>query len=87
MLINSEGTIIRIHAGDVSVLGRATQGVKIMKFDEETKLVAMAKVINEDEEVEKQEAEQEQEKASKEEAGQQDDGEEQVEIKLYEPGK
>ena len=81
MLINSEGTIIRISAGDVSVLGRATQGVKIMKFDDETKLVAMAKVINEDEEIEKQEAEQEQEGS----AGESSEGEEdqQVEIKLY----
>ena len=81
MLINSEGTIIRINAGEVSVLGRATQGVKIMKFDNETKLVAMAKVINEDEEIEKQEAEEAQdEKASEASA----DNDEQVEIKLYE---
>ncbi len=80
MLINSEGTIIRISAGDVSVLGRATQGVKIMKFDDETKLVAMAKVINEDEEIEKQEAEQATgEKPA--EADSEDDA--QVEIKLY----
>ena len=87
MLINSEGTIIRIHAGDVSVLGRATQGVKIMKFAEETKLVAMAKVINEDEEVEKQEAEQEgaSEKTAEEPDGKEDDG--QIEIQLYEPDK
>ncbi len=81
MLINSEGTIIRISAGDVSVLGRATQGVKIMKFDDETKLVAMAKVINEDEEIEKQEAEEEQGEAS-EAAGEED---QQVEIQLYDP--
>ena len=88
MLINSEGTIIRIHAGDVSVLGRATQGVKIMKFDEETKLVAMAKVINEDEEVEKQEAEQNANTESKADSDQDDDElDGQVEIKLYEPDK
>ena len=88
MLINSEGTIIRIHAGDVSVLGRATQGVKIMKFDEETKLVAMAKVINEDEEVEKQEAEQNANAESKADSDQDDDElDGQVEIKLYEPDK
>ena len=100
MLINSEGTIIRIHAKDVSVLGRATQGVKIMKFAEDTKLVAMAKVINEDEEVEKQEAEQDSEKAKTEEGkakasgkkaegkaeeAEKEDGD-QIEIKLYEPG-
>ena len=71
----------RISAGDVSVLGRATQGVKIMKFDDETKLVALAKVINEDEEIEKQEAEEEQGEAS-EAAGEED---QQVEIQLYDP--
>lgn len=81
MLINSEGTIIRIHAKDVSVLGRATQGVKIMKFDEEAKLVAMAKVINEDEEVEKQEAKESKKQSEKE--SEEDD--QQVEIKLYDP--
>ena len=31
ILINSEGTVIRIKAKEVSVLGRATQGVKIMR--------------------------------------------------------
>ena len=82
MLINSEGTIIRINAGEVSVLGRATQGVKIMKFDNETKLVAMAKVINEDEEIEKQEAEEAQEEKASEASA--DEDEAQVEIKLYE---
>ncbi|WP_425757535.1 DNA gyrase subunit A [Ihubacter sp. rT4E-8] len=49
LMINSEGIIIRIRAGEVSKLGRATQGVKIMKVEEDTKIVAMAKVIKEDE--------------------------------------
>ena len=50
LMINSEGIIIRIRAGEVSKLGRATQGVKIMKVDDDTKIVAMAKVIKEDDE-------------------------------------
>ena len=50
MLINSEGVIIRIRAEEVSVLGRATQGVRIMKVDEDVRLVAMAKVISDGEE-------------------------------------
>ena len=45
LLINSEGIIIRIRANEISELGRATQGVKIMKVQDETKIVAMAKVI------------------------------------------
>ncbi|MCI8284553.1 MAG: DNA gyrase subunit A [Firmicutes bacterium] len=48
MLINSDGIIIRIKASDVSRLGRATQGVRIMKVDEDVNIIAMAKVINED---------------------------------------
>ncbi len=47
-LINSDGIIIRIRAKEVSVLGRATQGVKIMKAEGDTKIVAMAKAIKEE---------------------------------------
>ncbi|MDR3295562.1 MAG: DNA gyrase subunit A, partial [Clostridiales Family XIII bacterium] len=49
LLINSDGIIIRVNAGDVSKLNRATQGVKIMKVGNETNIIAMAKVIQEDE--------------------------------------
>ena len=48
MLINSNGVIIRIKASDVSRLGRATQGVRIMKVDEGTKIISMAKVVKDD---------------------------------------
>jgi DNA gyrase subunit A len=57
-LINSQGIIIRIRAGEVSELGRATQGVKIMKVEEDTKIVAMAKAIREEEVEENKETEQ-----------------------------
>ena len=50
-LINSDGIIIRIEASDVSKLGRTTQGVRIMKVDEESEIVAMAKSIREDSEL------------------------------------
>lgn len=50
MMLNSDGVIIRIRANDVSVSGRATQGVKIMKITGENEIVAMAKVIREDDE-------------------------------------
>lgn len=49
MLINSEGTVIRIKANEVSKLGRATQGVKIMRTDEDTDIISMTKVIREEE--------------------------------------
>ena len=48
MLINSDGIIIRIKADDVSRLGRATQGVRIMKVAEDANIIAMAKVVNEE---------------------------------------
>lgn len=48
MLINSDGIIIRIKAGDVSRLGRATQGVRIMKVAEDANIIAMAKVVSEE---------------------------------------
>ncbi|MDD2217229.1 MAG: DNA gyrase subunit A [Eubacteriales bacterium] len=50
MLINSDGIIIRIKASDVSRLGRATQGVKIMRVQDDANLVTLAKVIKEDDE-------------------------------------
>ena len=50
LLINSDGIIIRVNADEISRLGRATQGVKIMKVEDDTKIVAMAKLIKEDDE-------------------------------------
>ena len=49
LLINSEGTIIRIKSADVSKLGRATQGVKIMRTDDDVNIISIAKVIKEEE--------------------------------------
>lgn len=48
LLINSDGIIIRIAAKDVSELGRATLGVKIMKVAEDTNIISMAKVIQDE---------------------------------------
>ena len=48
LIINSDGIIIRIQAKDVSKLGRATQGVKIMKVSEDTNIIALAKVNEKD---------------------------------------
>ena len=49
MLINSKGTIIRIAAREISRLGRATQGVKIMRVGDDIEIISMSKVINEEE--------------------------------------
>ena len=49
LLINSSGVIIRIPAKEISKLGRATQGVKIMNVGEDVNIIALAKVIKEEE--------------------------------------
>ena len=48
MLINSDGVIIRIRAGEVTKSGRTTQGVKIMKVEKGKKIVSFAKVVDEE---------------------------------------
>jgi len=48
MLITQSGQIIRIHVGDIRVIGRSTQGVKVMDLEGEDRLVAIAKVAERD---------------------------------------
>ena len=48
MLINSDGIIIRMSAGEISRLGRATQGVKIMNVADDVNIIALAKVAREE---------------------------------------
>ena len=57
LLINSDGIIIRIRADEVSELGRSTQGVRIMKVEDDSKIVSMARVINEEDEEDNEEEE------------------------------
>lgn len=49
MLINSDGIIIRMEAKEISRLGRATQGVKIMNIADGTNIISLAKVARQDE--------------------------------------
>ncbi len=48
MVITAEGVIIRTKVKDISETSRNTQGVKIMKPDENDRIVALARVIGED---------------------------------------
>ena len=52
LLITDTGTIIRIKVNEVSVLGRATQGVTLMRTSDGGKIVSIETVIPEDEETE-----------------------------------
>lgn len=53
MLINSNGVIIRIRAEEISRSSRTTQGVKIMKVEEEDHIVSLAKVVDDEENAQK----------------------------------
>lgn len=44
MIINSEGTVIRIDSREVASTGRNTQGVMLMKLDEGVSVVSVARV-------------------------------------------
>jgi DNA gyrase subunit A len=44
MLMSSNGTLIRTPAVDVSVLGRNTQGVRLIKLDEGERLIGVETV-------------------------------------------
>lgn len=50
MLISSKGILIRLPVKDVSRLSRSTQGVTLMRLDEEDSVVAVAQVIPKEEE-------------------------------------
>lgn len=53
MIINSNGIIIRIPTSDISIMGRNTQGVTLMKMEEDERVVAVERVeedeVDEDE--------------------------------------
>ena len=44
MIVSEEGVVIRVKAGDISELSRATQGVKVMNVDDSDRVVAVARV-------------------------------------------
>lgn len=49
MIINSNGVLIRIRVGEISLFGRVTSGVKLMKTDDEVTVVSIAKINMEEE--------------------------------------
>ena len=49
MMINSDGVLIRIRVDEISIYGRITSGVKLMRTDEEVEVVSIAKLKREDE--------------------------------------
>ena len=49
LLMTDDGTIIRVPVGSISTLGRNTQGVRLMKVGEGTKVVCVARAEAEEE--------------------------------------
>lgn len=54
MLINMDGNIIRMHVDEISILSRVTQGVTLMRTNEENKVVSIARITKEMKEAEEE---------------------------------
>ena len=52
MIINKSGIAIRIEVSNLRVMGRATQGVKLINLKESDQIAAVAKVMKDDETIE-----------------------------------
>jgi DNA gyrase subunit A len=52
MIINKSGIAIRMAVSDLRVMGRATQGVKLINLREDDSIAAVAKVMKDDDDVE-----------------------------------
>ncbi len=44
MLISSNGTLVRTSVNDISVIGRNTQGVRLIRVDDDERLVGLARI-------------------------------------------
>ena len=51
MIINKSGIAIRMDVADLRVMGRATQGVKLINLKGSDTIAAVAKVMKDDEEI------------------------------------
>lgn len=49
MIINSDGVLIRLRVNEISLFGRVTSGVKLMKTNDEVNVVSIAKINIEEE--------------------------------------
>ena len=54
MIISDNGTIIRIRAKDISTIGRDTQGVRIMRINDDAKVVSVAVTPPQEDETEEE---------------------------------
>jgi DNA gyrase subunit A len=57
MLISQQGMILRMKAGDIRVIGRATQGVRLIEMEEGDAVVSVAKLAEREDDEEPEEPE------------------------------
>jgi DNA gyrase subunit A len=53
MIVTSGGKLVRLKAAEISVIGRNTQGVRLVTLDENEKVTSVARISEEDEEAPK----------------------------------
>ena len=51
MMISSKGLVIRLQVKPISIMGRATQGVKLIQMEPEDRVTDVAHVVNDDDDV------------------------------------
>jgi DNA gyrase subunit A len=51
MIINKSGIAIRMEVSSLRVMGRATQGVKLINLKESDSIAAVAKVVHDDDDI------------------------------------
>jgi DNA gyrase subunit A len=51
IIVTSNGVVIRQSADDIRSMGRVTQGVRLIRLDEGDRIADVAKIVNEDVEI------------------------------------
>jgi DNA gyrase subunit A len=49
MLVTNKGKIIRLHVSDIRVIGRNTQGVRLIDLEEVERVVSLARLAEKEE--------------------------------------
>ena len=74
MIISQHGVLIRLPIRDISVIGRNTQGVKLINLGEGDRVIDVARVMSKDEEEEAQEGDEGEAEGEEKEAEDEGDG-------------
>ena len=49
LIVTERGMLIRMHVEEIRIIGRATQGVRVIRLDDDDRVVSVAKLVDEDE--------------------------------------